>query len=42
MSIFDSVDKIDETSCCDRLFGQVVLTGYLYKFGVWLMHFVMV
>jgi hypothetical protein len=25
------VDKIDETSCCDSLFGQVVLIGYLYR-----------
>jgi hypothetical protein len=24
---YDLVDKIDETSCCDRFFGQVVLTG---------------
>jgi hypothetical protein len=36
------VDKIDETGCCDRLFGQVVVTGYLYRFGAWLMHLFMV
>ena len=24
MSRFDLVDKIDETGCCDRLFGQVM------------------
>jgi hypothetical protein len=34
----DLVDKIDETGCCDRLFGQVVVTSYLYRFGAWLMH----
>ena len=28
--------------CCDRLFGQVVVRGYLYKFGAWLMHLFMV
>jgi hypothetical protein len=38
----DLVDKIDETGCCDRLFGQVVVTGYLYRFGAWLMHLFMV
>ena len=38
MSRSDLIDKIDETSCFDRLFGQVVVTGYLYKFGGWLMH----
>jgi hypothetical protein len=38
----DLVDKIDETGCCDRLFGHVVVTGYLYKFGAWLMHLFMV
>ena len=42
MSIFDLVDKIDETSCCDRFFGWVIVTGYLYRFGTWLMHFFMV
>ena len=42
MSRYDLVDKIDETSCCDRLFGQVVVTGYLYRFGAWLMHLFMV
>jgi hypothetical protein len=36
------VDKIDETGCCDRLFGQVVVTCYLYRFGAWLMHLFMV
>jgi hypothetical protein len=36
------VDNIDETGCCDRLFGQVVVTGYLYRFGAWLMHLLMV
>ena len=29
---YDLVDKIDETGCCDRLFGQVVVTGYFYRF----------
>jgi hypothetical protein len=29
----DLVDKIDETGCCDRLFGQVVV-GYSYRFVV--------
>jgi hypothetical protein len=38
----DLVDKIDETGCCDRLFGQVVVTCYLYRFGAWLMHLFMV
>jgi hypothetical protein len=38
----DLVDKIDETGCCDRLFGQVIVTGYLYRFGAWLMHLFMV
>jgi hypothetical protein len=38
VSRYDLVDKIDETGCCDRLFGQVVVTGYLYRFGAWLMH----
>jgi hypothetical protein len=36
------VDKIDETGCRDRLFGQVVVIGYLYRFGAWLMHLFMV
>ena len=36
----DLVDNIDETSCCDRLFGQGVVTSYLYRFGAWLMHLV--
>jgi hypothetical protein len=30
----DLVDKIDETSCCDRFFGQVVGTGFVQ---VWCM-----
>jgi hypothetical protein len=38
----DLVDKIDETGCCNRLFGQVVVTCYLYRFGAWLMHLFMV
>jgi hypothetical protein len=42
VSRFDLVDNIDETGCCDRLFGQVVVTGYLYRFGAWLMHLFMV
>jgi hypothetical protein len=25
-----------------RLFGQVIVTGYLYRFGAWLMHLFMV
>ena len=25
-----------------RLFGQVIVTWYLYKFGAWLMHLFMV
>jgi hypothetical protein len=33
----DLVDNIDEIGCCDRLFGHVVLTSYLYRFGAWLM-----
>jgi hypothetical protein len=24
------------------LFGQVIMTGYLYRFGAWLMHLFMV
>ena len=42
MSRYDLVDKIDETRCCDRFFGQVVVTCYLYRFGAWLMHLFMV
>jgi hypothetical protein len=42
VSRYDLVDNIDETCCYDRLFGQVFVTGYLYMFGAWLMHFVMV
>jgi hypothetical protein len=38
----DLVDKIHEMGCCDRLFGQVVVTTYLYRFGAWLMHLFMV
>jgi uncharacterized membrane protein SirB2 len=41
VSRYDLVNKIDETCCCDRLFGHVV-TGYLYRFGAWLMHLFMV
>jgi hypothetical protein len=33
MSRYNLIDKIDETSCCDRLFGNVVVIGYLYRFG---------
>ena len=36
------VDKIDETGHCDRFFGQVVVTCYLYRFVSWLMHLFMV
>ena len=28
----DLVDKIDEMGCCDRLFGQVVVTVCFYRF----------
>jgi hypothetical protein len=42
MSISDLVDNIDETVCCDRFFGHVVVTGYLYRFGAWLVHLFMV
>jgi hypothetical protein len=38
----DLVDNIDETGCCDRFFGQVVVIGYLYRFGAWLMNLLMV
>ena len=38
MSRSDLVDKIDETGWCDRLFGKVVVTYYLYKFDARLMH----
>ena len=38
MSISDFVDKIDETGCFDRFFGQFVMTCYVYRFGAWLMH----
>jgi hypothetical protein len=36
------VDKIDEMCYCDRFFGHVVVTGYLYRFSAWLMHLIMV
>jgi hypothetical protein len=39
---YDLVVKIDETGCCDRLFGQVNVTCYLYRFVAWLMHLFMV
>jgi hypothetical protein len=26
------------TSYFDRLFGQVILTGYFYRFDAWLLH----
>jgi hypothetical protein len=42
VSIYDLVDNVDEAGCCDRLFVQVVVTGYLYRFGAWLMHLFMV
>ena len=42
MSRSDLVDNIDETSCCDRLIGQVFVAGYLYRFGAWLIHLFMV
>jgi hypothetical protein len=38
----DLVDNIDKTSCCDRLFRQVIVTGYLYRLGTQLMHLFMV
>jgi hypothetical protein len=38
----DLVDKIDEIGCCDRLFGQVIVIGYLYRLGACLMHLFMV
>jgi hypothetical protein len=42
VNISDLADKIDETCFFDRLFGQVVVTCYLYRFGIWLMHLFMV
>jgi hypothetical protein len=42
VSRYDLVDNIDESGCCDRLLGQVVLKFYLYKFGARLMHLFMV
>jgi hypothetical protein len=41
VSRFDFVDNIDETSCCVRLFGQVIVTDCLDRFGAWLMHLFM-
>ena len=38
----DLVDNINEMGCCDRLFGQVVVIGYSYRFATWLMHSLMV
>jgi hypothetical protein len=38
----DLVDNIHEIGCCYRLFGQVVVTVYSYRFGAWLMHLFMV
>jgi hypothetical protein len=34
VSRFDLVDKIDERGCCDRLFGQIVVTGCCDKLFV--------
>jgi hypothetical protein len=42
VSRYDLVHKIDEIGCCDSLFGQVIVTGYLYRFSAWLMHLFMV
>ena len=28
--------------CLDKLLWQVVVTGYLYRFGAWMMHLFMV
>ena len=42
MSRYDLFDKIEETCCCDRIFGQVVVTCYLYRFGALSMHLFMV
>ena len=42
MSRSNFVDNIDDTGCCDRLFGQDVVTSYAYRFGAWLMHLFMV
>ena len=42
MSRYDLVDKIDERGCCDRLFGQTVVTSYSYRFGARLMNLFMV
>jgi hypothetical protein len=38
----DLVEKIDDTGYWDRLFGQIVVRCYLYRFGAWLMHLFMV
>ena len=35
-------DLVDKRCCCNRLFGHVVVTGYLYMFGAWLRHLFMV
>ena len=42
MSRSNLVDNIVETGCCDSFFGHVIVTGYLYRFGAWLMHLYMV
>ena len=42
VSRYDLVDKIDEAGCCDSFFGQIVVKGYSYRFGAWLMHLFMV
>jgi hypothetical protein len=38
----DLVDNIDEIGYFDRLFGQVIVICYLYRFVAWLMHLFMV
>jgi hypothetical protein len=38
VSRYNLFDNIYETSFCVKFFGQVVVTCYLYRFGVWLMH----
>ena len=38
MSTSNLVYNIDEIGCCDRFFGQVVVTCYLYRFGDALVH----
>jgi hypothetical protein len=42
VSRYDLVDNIDETGCCDRLFGQVVVKDYSYRFDALLMNLRMV